>query len=144
VFQAPGGALARPGHARLCLQCCPDSAKDHCRLQEHGHVCTLSRTKSFQALHNLRCQFCLQVFGISGDSPAENKAFKTAQNLQYDLLSDADNILRKEFGIKNAMLVLPGRQTYVIDKSGKCIMSFNDMVNTSKHISEALKALGAS
>jgi thioredoxin-dependent peroxiredoxin len=86
----------------------------------------------------------LQVFGISGDSPAENKAFKTAQNLQYDLLSDADNILRKEFGIKNAMLVLPGRQTYVIDKSGKCIMSFNDMVNTSKHISEALKALGVS
>lgn len=35
------------------------------------------------------------VFGISGDSPAENAAFAKAQNLQYPLLTDAGNILRK-------------------------------------------------
>lgn len=52
--------------------------------------------------------FVLQVFGISGDAPAENKAFKEAQNLPYDLLTDENNILRKEFGIPNAMMVLPG------------------------------------
>ena len=62
--------------------------------------------------------------------------------MQYDLLSDESNILRKTFGIKNALFVLPGRQTYVIDKNGKCIMSFNDMTNTSQHIQEALQALG--
>ena len=36
---------------------------------------------------------------------------------------------RKSFGIKADMLgFLPGRQTYVIDKSGKIVMSFNDQV----------------
>jgi thioredoxin-dependent peroxiredoxin len=84
----------------------------------------------------------LQVFGISGDSAAENKLFKQAHNLNYDLLSDENDILRKEFGIKKELFVLPGRQTYVISKDGKCIMSFNDMMNTSKHITEALTALG--
>lgn len=66
----------------------------------------------------------LQVFGISGDDPDTNKEFKRAQNLPYDLLSDQSNILRKTFGIKNALFVLPGRQTYVIDKNGMCTMSF--------------------
>jgi len=84
----------------------------------------------------------VQVFGISGDSPAENKAFKEKEKLQYDLLSDENDILRKEFGIKKALFVLPGRQTYVIDKDGKCVMSFNDMTNTSQHVTESLQALG--
>ena len=130
------------------------------------------------------------MFGISGDKPSELKKFKEDQNLQYDLLSDENNILRcgladaselirrrfccavqsigrscpcqhrfqclcrakatdvqglscrKTFGIKNALFVLPGRQTYVINKNGECIMSFNDMTNTSQHITEALQALG--
>lgn len=78
------------------------------------------------------------VFGISGDSPAENKVFKDAQNLPYDLLTDENNILRKEFGIPNAMMVLPGRQTYVIDKDGVCALSFNEMMNATQHTDEAL------
>lgn len=84
----------------------------------------------------------LQVFGISGDNPAENKAFKEAQNLPFDLLTDENNILRKEFNIPATLFVLPGRQTYVIDKNAKCVMSFNDMADTNKHISEALAAVG--
>jgi thioredoxin-dependent peroxiredoxin len=85
----------------------------------------------------------MQVFGISGDTPAENKAFKDAQGLPYDLLTDESNILRKEFGVPNAMFVLPGRQTYVIDKDGVCIMSFNEMVNATQHTEKALAAVGA-
>jgi AhpC/TSA family len=54
------------------------------------------------------------VFGISGDSPAENKAFKEAQKLPYDLLTDENNILRKEFGIPNAMMVLPGEFSHTL------------------------------
>lgn len=61
---------------------------------------------SLVAVNSSLCD--VQVFGISGDSPEENKAFKQAQNLPYDLLTDENNILRKEFGIPNAMMVLPG------------------------------------
>lgn len=83
----------------------------------------------------------VQVFGISSDPPAKNKAFKTDNRLPYDLLTDANSILRKEFGVKNELFVLPGRQTYVISKDGKCLMTFSDMLDTDKHISEAMRAL---
>jgi peroxiredoxin Q/BCP len=36
-----------------------------------------------------------QVFGISSDSPEDNKAFATAQRLPFPLLSDPSSILRK-------------------------------------------------
>jgi peroxiredoxin Q/BCP len=36
-----------------------------------------------------------QVFGISSDTPEDNKAFATAQRLPFPLLSDPSSILRK-------------------------------------------------
>ena len=46
------------------------------------------------------------------------------------------------FGIKGDLLgLLPGRQTYVFDASGKCVLSFNDQLNAEKHVEEALAAL---
>lgn len=82
------------------------------------------------------------VFGISNDSPEENAAFSQAQRLPYPLLTDQNGILRKTFGIKSDMLgLLPGRQTYVIDKQGKCVLSFNDQLNAEKHVDEALRVL---
>lgn len=84
------------------------------------------------------------VFGISSDSPDDNAAFAKANRLQYPLLTDPSSILRKTFGIKSDLLgLLPGRQTYVISKDGKVILSFNDQMNAEKHVDEALKALSA-
>lgn len=52
-----------------------------------------------------------------------------AQRLNFPLLTDQSDFLRKSFGIKGDLLgLLPGRQTYVIDKSGKVVLSFNDQV----------------
>eukprot|EP00775_Hariotina_reticulata_P002842 gene2842-3135_t len=94
-----------------------------------------------------------QVFGISSDAPAENKAFADAQRLPFPLLSDPSSIMRKAsarrvqqrtFGIKGDLLgLLPGRQTYVFNAAGKCVLSFNDQLNAEKHVEEALKALKA-
>ena len=32
-------------------------------------------------------------------------------------------------------------QTFVIDKNGKCVMSFNDQMGAEKHVDEALKVI---
>ena len=49
------------------------------------------------------------VFGISGDEPAKNAAFRAANRLPFKLLSDSGNCLRKSFGIKGDLLgLLPG------------------------------------
>ncbi|KAF8061329.1 PAA2 [Scenedesmus sp. PABB004] len=61
-----------------------------------------------------------QVFGISSDAPADNKAFADAQRLPFPLLTDPSSIMRKTFGIKGDLLgLLPGRQTFVFNAAGK-------------------------
>lgn len=53
------------------------------------------------------------------------------------------NVLQT-FGIKADLLgLLPGRQTYVFDINGKCVLCFNDQLNSEKHVEEALKAIKA-
>lgn len=37
--------------------------------------------------------------------------------------------------------MLPGRQTFVFDADGKCLLSFNDQMAPEKHVDEALAAL---
>ena len=50
--------------------------------------------------------------------------------------------LRKNFGIKADLFgALPGRQTFVIDKSGVCRLSFNNQFQPEKHIQEALDVI---
>lgn len=84
------------------------------------------------------------VFGISSDSPDENAAWAKQHRLPFPLLTDANSLLRKSFGIKADFFgALQGRQTFVIDKNGVVVMSFNNQLDSEKHVSESLKALGA-
>jgi peroxiredoxin Q/BCP len=85
-----------------------------------------------------------EVFGISADTPDENAKFAKDQKLPFPLLSDQSDLLRKSFGIKADMFgMLKGRQTYVLDKKGKCVLSFNSQLDTDKHVSEALRVIAS-
>jgi len=83
------------------------------------------------------------VIGISSDSVKSHASFKVKYKLPFILLADVKGRVRKLFGIKNNLLLLPGRETYVIDKSGKIIMVFNS-INASEHMKRAFKALSKS
>ena len=58
-----------------------------------------------------------EVIGISAQSVESHKRFACHHNLQYVLLSDADNDVRKLYGVSST-LGIPGRVTFVIDKKG--------------------------
>ncbi len=81
-----------------------------------------------------------EVVGISADSVKSHARFEQKHNLPFILLSDTKNKVRKQFKIKNSLLLLPGRETYVVDKAGTVIMVFNSM-NAAEHMKRALKAL---
>ena len=81
-----------------------------------------------------------EVIGISADSVQSHVKFKSKFNLPFILLSDNDKKLRKLFGVENDFLIIPGRQTFVVDKNGFIIMVFNSMSGTI-HIEKALKVL---
>jgi peroxiredoxin Q/BCP len=66
--------------------------------------------------------------------------FKSKFNLPFILLSDNDKKLRKLFGVANDFLIVPGRQTFVVDQHGTIILVFNNM-SGKIHIEKALKVL---
>ena len=84
----------------------------------------------------------VEVIGISADSVESHKNFKAKHRLPFTLLSDENNAVRKQFGVKtNLFGLIPGRVTYVIDKNGVIINLFSSQLNIDKHIDEALASL---
>jgi len=83
-----------------------------------------------------------RVIGISSDDVQSHKAFAEKYRLNFTLLSDVDNKVRKQFGVPGDIFgLLPGRVTYVIDKQGVVRHVFNSQMNVEKHITESLKAI---
>ena len=81
------------------------------------------------------------VIGISSDSQASHRKFANRLKLPFILLSDPDKVVRRKFRVKNRLLnLLPGRETFVVDKKGKIVMTFEGM-QASGHVPRALKAL---
>ena len=81
-----------------------------------------------------------EVIGISSDSVESHSQFAAAQQLPFLLLSDTDSLVRKRYGVPTAF-GLPGRVTYVIDKSGIVRHIFFSQFTSDKHVAQALQAL---
>ena len=84
-----------------------------------------------------------EVIGISGQSVQSHKKFAEKHRLSFALLSDEGNKVRKLFGVPASFFgLLPGRVTYIVDKSGMVIYDFNSQMQASMHVDEALRILG--
>jgi thioredoxin-dependent peroxiredoxin len=82
------------------------------------------------------------IIGISGQSVESHKEFAIKHRLTFTLLSDEGNNIRKQFGVPTNLLgLLPGRVTYVANKTGKVIYIFNSQTQATKHVDEALRIL---
>lgn len=81
------------------------------------------------------------VIGISADSESSHRKFASKYNLPFTLLADRQNKVRKRFRVEgNLFNLLPGRETYVVNKAGEIVMVFNS-VNAVHHMKKALNAL---
>ncbi len=82
------------------------------------------------------------IIGISAQSVESHFDFAQKHRLNYTLLSDSGNKVRKLFGVpSNLFGLIPGRVTYVIDKKGKVVYMFNSQIKAEKHVEEALRIL---
>lgn len=79
-----------------------------------------------------------EVIGISSDSVDAHGKFSGKHNLPFVLLADKGGAVRKSYGVPNALVILPGRVTYVIDLEGTVRHVFSSMSNIGGHINEAL------
>ena len=81
------------------------------------------------------------VIGVSGDSVESHKKFLNKHLLPFTLLSDPKGKIRSLYGSTKAFGLLPGRYTFIIDKSGVIRYIFTSEANMKKHTGEALRIL---
>ena len=93
---------------------------------------------AFRDSHEVFTDAGAEVIGVSSDSADKHAAFAGQHKLPFTLLSDAGGQVRKSYGVPGLLGVIPGRVTYVIDRSGTVRHVFNSMTNIGGHVSDAL------
>jgi peroxiredoxin Q/BCP len=78
------------------------------------------------------------VVGISSDSVSSHDRFASKHKLPMTLLSDEDGKVRKLFGVKSTLGIMPGRATFVLDAKGVVRHVFVSQLRAGKHVEEAL------
>lgn len=97
---------------------------------------------SFQDMYQDFIDADAEVIGISGQSSESHKIFADKYHLTFVLLADDGNKIRKQFGVPTSFFgLLPGRVTYIVNKEGKVIYTFNSQMNAEKHVEEAMRIL---
>lgn len=82
------------------------------------------------------------IIGISSQSVESHLKFAKKHRLNYTLLSDTGNGVRKLFGVPSSFFgLIPGRVTYVVNKEGKIMYLFNSQIQAEKHVNETLRIL---
>lgn len=83
-----------------------------------------------------------KIIGISGQSVESHFKFAKKYNLNFTLLSDKGNKIRKLFNVPTDLMgFLPGRVTYIVDKQGKVVYLFKSQMQAEKHVENALEIL---
>lgn len=77
------------------------------------------------------------VVGINGGSAASHRSFRENHQLPFTLLSDSADRVLKLYGVHGA-LGMTGRQTFVLDPTGKIIYTYKGLLQGTKHEEEAL------
>ena len=86
--------------------------------------------------------FGAEIIGISSDSPKSHLKFAKKHNLNFTLLSDQTKKVEKLFRVPRSVLgFITGRVTYVVDKNGTVVHTFNSLLNAEKHVDEALEII---
>jgi thioredoxin-dependent peroxiredoxin len=93
---------------------------------------------AFRDSHEVFAEAGAEVIGVSSDSVDRHAAFADHHKLPFTLLSDKDGQVRKSYGVPAALGLLPGRVTYVIDRTGTVRHVFNSMTNIGRHVNDAL------
>jgi thioredoxin-dependent peroxiredoxin len=81
------------------------------------------------------------ILGISDDSTHSHDKFASKYSLPFTLLSDKGGQVRKLYGVKKTLGVIPGRVTFVIDKEGVVRHVFSSQSSPARHVEEALVGL---
>jgi peroxiredoxin Q/BCP len=108
--------------------------------RDHTPGCTTEACAFRDAYEQFR-RAGAEVVGISSDSPQTHVGFASKHSLPFLLLSDPDNAVRKQFGISRHAGLIPGRETFVVDREGVIVHHFRSLLNAVGHVEEARRVV---
>ena len=83
----------------------------------------------------------VEVIGVSSDTDESHRSFAGTHKLSFPLISDTDGSLRKLFGVQKTFGIIPGRVTFVIDKTGIIRLIYSAQLASDEHVQKALAAV---
>lgn len=104
--------------------------------------CTVQAKSFNDEVKDIRKKFGAELVGISGQDVASKQKFAKELGLDFSILADEKDSVRKAFNVPKALLgLLPGRVTYVLDKQGVCQKVYNELADAASHVEAAKDAL---
>ena len=104
--------------------------------------CTVQATSFNEQVKDIRKKYGAELVGISGQGAESKQKFASELGLSFSILADKGDAVRKSFKVpKAAFGFLPGRVTYVLDKSGECVSVYNELADAASHVDVATEAL---
>jgi peroxiredoxin Q/BCP len=83
-----------------------------------------------------------EVIGVSADGQASHARFVEQRSLPFQLCSDPDRSVARSYGVSTHLFgLLPGRETFVIDREGLVRHHFSSQLQIDRHIDEALDVI---
>jgi peroxiredoxin Q/BCP len=79
-----------------------------------------------------------EVVGVSSDSGASHQGFATKHKLPMTLLTDTGGKVRALYGVRATLGFMPGRATFVIDRTGTIVHVFSSQLRVKTHVEQAL------
>jgi peroxiredoxin Q/BCP len=104
--------------------------------KDESSVCT-KEACSFRDYYSDFGKAGAMVIGINSGTVESHRNFINNHQLPYSILSDPDNKVLKLFGVKKKFFI-SGRETFVIDKAGKIVFTYDSFTNGPAHEKEAL------
>ncbi|CAB9526988.1 Peroxiredoxin Q, chloroplastic (Fragment) [Seminavis robusta] len=104
--------------------------------------CTVQAQSFNEQVKDIRKTFGAELVGISGQDVESKQAFASELGLDFSILADEGDAVRKAFGVPRAAFGLfPGRVTYVLDKDGACQTVYDELADAASHVEVAKESL---
>jgi peroxiredoxin Q/BCP len=96
---------------------------------------------SFRDSYSAFRELDAEVIGVSSDNQSSHEKFASDEQLPFLLSSDPGGKVRRAYGVKPSLGLIPGRTTFVIDKQGIIRYIYSSQIRPDRHVGEALTAL---
>jgi len=105
--------------------------------RDESSACT-KEACSFRDQYDAFTKAGAMVIGINSGTIKSHQKFIQNHKLPFTFLSDPDNKVLKMFGVKSKFFIT-GRETFVVDLTGRIVFTFDSFTNGPAHEKEALQ-----